>query len=177
MIPRLLAALTDGLSAKLPALRACEAHPGPVTREEIARLSKRTPAVLAACVGAAGVSEAGDGRPDADLRLAAFVLAGDRGGLPRDRAALAAVEGILEWLPRFHPGSGLISGFPQQIRAENLFSGSLDRTGVALWAVSWRQTVRLGAPGRPPATPVPKELYAAGAPLPAARDAPELLVA
>lgn len=177
MIPRLLSALTAGLSAKLPALGACEAHRGQVTGAEIARLSKRTPAVLTTCVGAAGVSEAGDGRADADLRLAAFVLAGDRSGLPRDRGALAVVEGILEWLPRFHPGAGLIAGPPEQIRAENLFSGELDRAGVALWAVSWRQTLRLGAPKRPPSTPVPKELYAAGAPLPADQDAPELLVA
>lgn len=177
MIPRLLAALTAGLSAKLPALGACEAHPGPVTATEIARFSKRTPAVLAACVGVAGVSEAGDGRADADLRMAAFVLAGDRSGLSRDRGALAVVEGILEWLPRFHPGSGLIAAPPEQIRAENLFSGALDRAGVALWAVSWRQRLRLGAPARPADTPVPEELYAAGAPLPAEPDAPERLVA
>lgn len=177
MIPRLLAALTAGLSAKLPDLRACEAHPGPVTREEIARFSRQTPAVLTACVGAAAVEEYGDGRADADLQLAAFVLAGDRAALPRDRAALAVVEGVLEWLPGFRPGGGVIAGPPRQVRAENLFSGPLDRTGIALWAVSWRQTLRLGSAARPASAPTPKELYAAGAPLPAERDAPERLVA
>ena len=175
MISRFLTALVAGLSAKLPDLAACVTHPGPLTPEEITRSSPRAPAVLSACLGAAAAAESGDGRTDADLRLASFAVARDRVGVPRDRAAAAMAEGILEWLPRFRPGGGLIAGPPEQIRAENLFSVSLDRTGAALWAVSWRQRLRLGAAARPPAAPVQKKLYAAGAPLPAAKDAPERL--
>ena len=175
MIPRFLAALTEGLSAKLPDLRACEAHRGPVTSREVARLSKRAPAVLAACLGVTAAAETGDRRVDATLRLAAFVLTADRAGLPRDRAALSVVEALLEYLPGFHPGAGLPAGAPEGLRAENLFSGPLDRTGVALWAVSWRQTLRLGGAAGDRAAPLPTQLYAAGQPLPAAPDEPERL--
>ena len=175
MISRFLAALTEGLSAKLPDLRACEAHRGPVTSREIARFSKRAPAVLAACLGVTAAAETGDRRVDATLRLGAFVLTADRAGLPKDRAALAVVEGLLEYLPGFHPGAGIPAGEPEGLRAENLFSGPLDRTGVALWAVSWRQTLRLGGAERDPSAPLPTQLYAAGQPLPAPADEPERL--
>lgn len=176
MISRFLAALTAGVSAKLPDLRACEAHRGPVTGGEIARLSKRAPAVLAACLGVAAAAETGDRRVDARLRLAAFVVTADRVGLPKDRAALSVVEGLLEYLPGFHPGAGLPAGSAEDLRAENLFSGPLDRTGVALWAVTWRQALRLGGAESDPSAALPTELYAAGRPLPAAADEAEQLL-
>ena len=176
MISRFLAALTAGVSAKLPDLRACEAHRGPVTGGEIARLSKRAPAVLAACLGVAAAAETGDRRVDARLRLAAFVVTADRVGLPKERAALAVVEGLLEYLPGFHPGAGLPAGSAEDLRAENLFSGPLDRTGVALWAVTWRQGLRLGGAEGDPSAPLPTELYAAGRPLPETADEAERLL-
>jgi glutamine cyclotransferase len=32
---------------------------------------------------------------------------------------------------------------PERLAADNLFSGQLDRKGIALWAVSWQQGVSL----------------------------------
>lgn len=176
MISRFLSALTAGVSAKLPDLRTCEAFRGPVTSAEITRLSTRMPAVLVVCLGVAAAAETGDRRVDAALRLSAFVVTGDRVGLPKEQAALAVVEGLLEYLPGFRPGAGLPAGAPEGLGAENLFSEPLDGNGVALWSVSWRQALRLGAAARDPSAALPTELYAAGRPLPAAADEAEQLL-
>ncbi len=41
------------------------------------------------------------------------------------------------------PGlNALLAGIAAGVRAANLYSGEVDKAGVALWAVTWRQAMR-----------------------------------
>nr|WP_205702106.1 hypothetical protein [Candidatus Hamiltonella defensa] len=83
------------------------------------------------------------GENEAVLRLAAFVVTGDRRQLPKDEAALAIVESLLVLIPGQRWGvTGTMDA--KGVKADNLFSGQVERQGVAMWAVTWEQSVRLG---------------------------------
>ena len=70
---------------------------------------------------------------------------------------------LLLLLPRarwgFFSAPGI--GAAEQVRAANLYSGEVDKAGVALWAVTWRQALRLEAADDGTCPPLPAELYAA----------------
>lgn len=38
--------------------------------------------------------------------------------------------------------NALLAGIAAGVRAANLYSGEVDKAGVALWAVTWRQAMR-----------------------------------
>ena len=41
-------------------------------------------------------------------------------------------------------GSDDVVEDPANIKAQNLYSGTIDKTGVAMWAITWIQKIRLG---------------------------------
>ena len=174
----------------LPDLATCEVRRGPVGRDVLSRLGKRAPAVLLSCLAVRSIEPAPGGEvritdegvvspqgsTDADLQVGAFVVTRDAPQLPRDEAALAIVEGVLQWLP-FWKRPDVKSGPPRGVRADNLFSEKLDGAGIAIWAITWSQKLRLDSDAVEPAGGlVPAELYSSGAPLPAEQDPHERLV-
>ena len=159
----LLEAIAGDLRTRLPALKTCEVHDGRWDAEEVKRWVVATPAVLVAWLGTAKAETPGVRWADCDQQLAAFVVTRDAPRLGRGEAARALVDWLLLHVPRarwgFTSGAGI--GPAEDLRAANLYSRAIDKTGVAMWMVSWRQMLRLEAAEDGTCPPLPSELYAA----------------
>lgn len=155
-----LEAVAAGIKSRLPELAACEVHDGRFDAGELARISARTPACFTACLAVSQVQDPGTEQVDAVLDLAVFVVTRSNPGLDRGRAARNIVSGLLETIPHNFWGLDAL-GSPEtgSIKAQNLYSGRLDKRGAALWAVSWKQTVRLGESIFDDEGVVPSRLY------------------
>lgn len=167
----LLDAITGDLRAQLTGLRTCEVHDGRWDADEIKRWSKRTPAMLVAWMGTAQVEMPGIRWSDCDQELAAFIMtstglragapAAGRGGaiLKRGEASRALVDWLLLYIPRARWGFTGDVGAATEIRARNLYSGTVDKRNLAVWTVTWRQKLRLEAPDSGVVLPPARELY------------------
>lgn len=126
----------------LPQLAECRKHPGRFDAAELKRISAKTPAVLVALLGILKIAEAGTGERDVDCALAAYVVTADRRGMPRDVAAVNLVDVLTDHIYDYR--FGVVCGPGEEVKAKNLYSGDIDRNGVAMWGISWKQTVRVG---------------------------------
>ncbi len=136
-------AIIDKINAELPELKAVSPHPGRFNLDELKRIATKLPAVRVALMGTPTVNILETGENEAVLRLAAFVVTGDRRQLPKDEAALAIVESLLVFIPGQRWGvKGAMDA--KGVKADNLFSGKVERQGVAMWAVTWEQSIRIG---------------------------------
>lgn len=158
-----LARFLDGvctvLKGRLPALKTCELHGGRFDVQELKRLGTHAPAIYLSAMAAPLNGELGDGRRILRMQLTAFVVAKDAPGLSRDRAALNLVEALLLMIPNNVWGLAGQCSFPQKISAQNLYSGALDKTRLALWGVSWQQGVFAGQSLWPEDGVVPSKVY------------------
>lgn len=148
----------------LPDLRECKPHAGRFDLSEIKRLSARTPGVFISVLGIVSSEEIGTGETDLELAMASYVLTADTRGLPRDVAAVNLVEALS--LRIIGSRWGISGGVHPagKVKANNLYSGDLDRIGIAMWGISWRQKVRLGENLWADEGSVPTELYVGIAP-------------
>ena len=148
----------DEIKKQLPMLKACKGHGGRFDLGELKRISGRTPAVYVAITGTGRGQAVGTGETDLPLQMAAFIITSDRKGLSRTDASLNIAEYLI----------GVISGnsFDFQgahpagpVTGKNLYNGSLDRVGIALWGITWSQTLRLGKDVFETNYPLLKKLY------------------
>lgn len=140
----LRSAMVTEIQAKIPELAdSCAAHGGRFTPGDIKRYAMKSPAVLVACLGIVSFTDDGGGSLDALAQWGAFVVTTDRAKLPRDVGALAIVEALAPVIAT-NNWSGEASDLPEGIKGDNLYSGSIDGAGVALWAITWRQKCVLG---------------------------------
>ena len=139
-------AIAAYIRSMMPNLGECRPHPGRFDLEELKRVSAKTPAVYVACLGVSGATDAGgdDAMVDAGLAMAIYVVTTDRQGLPRDVAVLNIVEALSLALVGNRFGVADV-GVPSEIKGQNLYAGNVDRIGVAMWGLSWKQSVRLKA--------------------------------
>lgn len=133
-------AIVTAVKAHLGGHVTVEAHGGRFDRLELARYSKRAPAVLIAAMSMPRVEERPRSRPQ--VQFAAFVVCRDAPSAPRDAQALTLAEALVRLVPRNQWGREDAES-PANISAENLYSGEIDKLGIAMWAVSWRQTIAL----------------------------------
>jgi hypothetical protein len=118
-----------------------QAHPGRMTIDDLKRLVVRGKSTV--CVGCLGIPRIEYTAVGIELQIhwAAYVLALDSIGLPRELAAMAIATDV---------GRHVVSNVwgredvdtPDDIRADNLYSGTLEKRAVALWAVTFRQNWR-----------------------------------
>lgn len=135
-------AIVTALTPKLGEMRTVEPHGGRFTGKELALLLGKAPCTLVACLGIQGYALAGRERRDCNLRWVAYCLANDKDGQPRDVLAMETAYRIVELLPGQHWGLEERNCKPPEldsIRAENLYTGDIDRKRIALWAVTWSQ--------------------------------------
>lgn len=136
-------AVADAVLAGVPGLKTCEPHGGRFDASELRRLAVGGPAVFVAVLGVQDlVFEHGEAK--GEVQFAAFAVAGDKAGLPRDKAVMAMADALALLVPDNRWGLDESESVPMRVRAENLFSVTVDKAGVALWAVSWRQRMALG---------------------------------
>jgi hypothetical protein len=137
--------LKEQLPPALAKALTVEAHPGEFDIAELRRLSKRTPAVCVALLGVGNVVSHG-GEKAAEALFGVYVLAaGGLKGEARDLVALSLLPSVLARIEGNRWGLEAAETIPQQIKADNLFSGTLDSLHVALWAVSFRQRITISA--------------------------------
>lgn len=132
-------AVVDTLRDRLPAPVKVDAHGGRFDGGELKRVSMHPPGVYVAVLGFEQL-----GQTDSyQLALAAYLITADRPGSDRGEEALllantlqAAVKGN-DW------GHDQAEGVPERISGRNLYGASIDRHGIAMWALSWRQRFEL----------------------------------
>lgn len=153
-----LRAISARLKATFPGIRECAPHPGRFDEAELKRVATRAPALFVSCLGCLTVTNPGTEQADASLALAVYIVTQSVPGLPRDAGARNLAEALVTLVPLERWGlSGC--GEAQAVRATNLYSGDVDKLGVALWAVSWQQTLRLGDSVFAADGTLPRELY------------------
>ena len=143
MLNDALTAITHWFADQLAVLVSdVDSHPGRFTEAELERMLLSNKAVRIAIETAPGLTINGQGIHQARLLMAAYIICGDSGGVDRHKSALEIVEHIIGLLPynRFDT-TYLRSIDPKTITAENLYSGEIDNRGIAMWGVSWEQTV------------------------------------
>ena len=142
-----LAALRTGvveaIRDTLPDLRDVTTHPGRFDLGELKRIAARSPSVRVAILSVQRGEGVGTGQVDARVQMSAFIVTTDTKNSIKDVAVLEIVEPLLTLVHR--QTWGVDRAMPAtNIAASNLYSGSVDRQGVAIWAVTWSQDVRLG---------------------------------
>lgn len=133
-------AIVDQLLTKLAPVKA-ESHGGRFTLADLQRIATGAPTVRVACLGVTGVEQSG-GSVSATARWGAFVLTKDQRQLPRDHSALLITAQILASVVENRWGLEAAE-LPTDLRGDNLYSGKLENKGVALWAVTWTQTIEI----------------------------------
>lgn len=163
--PDLLAAMPGLIAGKigamLPGLRTTEGIVGRIDLAEINRRGIASPAVLVSWYG--GKLERTSAGPQHFHRIdmSAFVITKDGLGLDRHEAAATIIQALLQHLPDHcwnEPGLGQVS----DVAAHSLITTEIQKGGVALWAVTWRQEVAFT--GVPDPEDVPLRLYVGIAP-------------
>lgn len=128
-----------------PLCRNVEAIPGPLDDETLNRIISTAPAARVAPIGVVAAEAVGNGQTDFTFQFAMYLVTKPTHSLDVGDA-LALVGGILGALPRTTWGRCDVHPVEDDtIRAETLSTADLLSKGVALWAVTWRQTVRMGA--------------------------------
>lgn len=155
----LLMSICSQIKTWLPDLKTCEPHGGRFDKNEIKRVSGRAPAVYVAVLATGRPEPVGTGEQDVPVTFAAYAVAIDKPKLSKAVAALNITELLVtriyaqQWgRPEHVFGAGPAS-------SRNLYSGVIATKGVALWAVTWRQTVRVGDDVFVTDLPMPSTLY------------------
>lgn len=130
------------IKQQLPALQACEPHGGRFSPEELKRWAVKGPAVLVALLNI-GDPWLGNG-VETPVTLVIYIIAKDTPDASRDVIALNLVQGIYQQLGGQTWSNEMFVSEPEKVRAQNLFSTELDKTGIAMWAITFTQNISLG---------------------------------
>lgn len=137
-------AIIDDFKTNLADIRDnCLPYGGKFGKDDVKRYAMKSPAVLVSCLGLVEAKADGCGSVDAVFAWGSFIITTDKQGLLRDVGALAILTAITGRIPDNKWGLADV-GYPEQVRGENLYSGEIDKVGVALWGVTWRQSMTLG---------------------------------
>ncbi len=137
----LLSAVAGGLRAGLSGLKGgVKTHGGRFSLEELKRYAQQAPGVRLALLGVERVECTSFGKVWLHARLGAFVIAAGQG---RNAQALqiSTALGVLVADNRW--GVEEWAHTPQEARCDNLYDAALDKTGIAIWAITWRQRIEL----------------------------------
>jgi hypothetical protein len=86
------------------------------------------------------LNDASEAMPQMPAAWAVFVVTRDLPQLPRDAGAIVLVE-KLQLLISGNTWGRDDTSAPRAIDARNLYSGAVDKLGVALWGISFEQTI------------------------------------
>lgn len=124
------------LRKELPEFWEVSAHPGRLDPEALEPAGEPSPSVRIALQSVQRSSATGTGEIDARVELTAFAVA-------QDAMVLTVVDTLL---PLVHRHCWGVEGAQTAIKvtAANLSSARLSRQGVAIWALTWHQDLRIG---------------------------------
>lgn len=152
------------ISALMPELEECKAHPGRFTREELEKFRVKSPSVHVA-IPALRDPVSSDGNVQCSVKTVLVLTAKNTVddadvALSRSEAALNMVAAIMGMLPTALLGKGV--GPAQDIAADNLYGSADEKQGIAMWAVHWTNIVTLTS--KVEDRVLPTELYLGFAP-------------
>lgn len=143
MINEVLSALQSHLKTPgLAGVSDIEVAPGRFDASELARQSLRPPALRLCFLGAAKSQARPNEQRRFDAAFSVFVVTEARA---RGPVGLQICEWIVEQIILW-PAAAEVwgAGIPRDLRIDALYSSEIDQRGIALHAVSWVQSVRLG---------------------------------
>lgn len=133
----------DFLSDGPDAVIQVDTHIGDFAAEELRRYCRSAPAVILAPLGFPQVLRAG-GVAIAEIMYAAYVITKYRSSAVRNDMAMQIVECIYRELPfKSSWSEEICSKTPTDIEGVNLYNGTIDKMGLSLWAVKWKQMIHL----------------------------------
>lgn len=136
-----LTSIVDGIRAALPDLKTCESHDGRFDLNELKRISTQVPAIYVAALATGSLQS--DTGTEVPVTFAAYVITRDQPKSPRDRQARLLVDALLALLNGNTWNDDNIIEAPMRVRSQNLYSAGSDRSGVAMWAVTFTHQVRI----------------------------------
>ena len=136
-------AIVVGITERLPALKTVQTHGGSITEAELKRWGAVAPAVFVSVLGLRNPNTRL--LDNVDVVFCLYVVTRDTPKAKRDVLALNLVQGLNQLLVgQRWQHEGFVS-IPHSVDSQNLFNTELDRTGLSLWAITFAQTVELGA--------------------------------
>jgi hypothetical protein len=144
MIIDVLNAIKTAINSALPELRRCEVHGGRFDLAELKRVATQTPAVFVSLLGTTELSASGTSEKDIELNIAIYIVTSDKVQLSRSVSIINLAQAIMMLVDMNQWQVTGKRGTPKDISSQNLYSGDIDRNGIAMWAISFKQKVRLG---------------------------------
>ncbi len=135
-------AIAASIKGVLPALKTCEVHPGRFDEKELRRVAAKAPAVFVALLSAGGLEGI---EVQANTQWAAFVVTRDSVNGSRAQQAIGITQAIACHLHDNDLGLSDAISDCENISARNLYSASIDKTGTAMWVVTWQQALHIGS--------------------------------
>lgn len=140
----LRSAIVADLEASIQDAHEVKPYGGRLNLGEIKRLTTRPKTILVAIVNGGGSDPLPDNQLRVEMLLTAFILAEDERGADRDMVALSLAEQVIARVALW-PWAGIAKARrPEDVKFESLYSGDIDRRGVALLAVTWKQSLPIG---------------------------------
>lgn len=152
------------IKERLPDLRACEPFSGRFTADSLKRFSTHVPAVLVSVLRTRDITQTDDETLSATLVLSAFIVAKDSAGLKRNVAALNIGETLLTLTTNNNWG-GKGVGIPRGVNLFNLYDENARNNALAIYSVSWNQSIQLGVSTLNEDGTLPTALYISSPPL------------
>lgn len=131
-------AIQSTLSTNINKLAKVYTHGGRFDVDELKRWALQAPCAIVSALAVRDL-HIESGQPVADLYWGCFIVTKDQVNSPRDVEALLILELALSTISPLQRFGVTEAHAPHDIRADNLFAGKLDQSGVAIWAITWRQ--------------------------------------
>ncbi len=146
LMPDLAERAAAAIRAAAPELATVQTRAGALAAAELKDLGARAPAVVVSWLEARPARERAGPAPSFDLGMAAYVLAKDALGLPRETVAAAIAARIMALVPSRTWGRAE-AGEAHTVRLQSLATQAVRNQGVALWAVTWLQPITFADEG------------------------------
>ncbi len=140
-----LSEIVKFFKTRMPNVATIETHGGRFDLAEIKRLSRKLPAVFISILQVNDMTEVETGEFDVELTIGVFIITSDQPKLPRQIAAISLIEELVLIIADNQWGMDRVGVHPANLpNAKNLFSKEVDKTGIAIWAISFKQKLRIG---------------------------------
>ena len=164
--------IVNSIHNQFPELKTCVSLPGYLETTDLTVIHANTPGVFVASVGSGGVTPIETGETDITLHMVAYLLVVNADSIQREEMAQQLLTGLLghigvgaqRWgLANAHPAMavesedvhGLTNDFQPHVkdwrlstailaRAADLYGATDPISNLALWAITWEQTLRTG---------------------------------
>jgi hypothetical protein len=130
-------AASFGPDGTTPVFRAVQTHGGKFNSDELKRLASKAPAALVALMGGPITREGGT-QAVGKTALVVFILTRGDSETKRDADALVLSEAVVGLMVK-NDWDYADAQAPMEMAMANLYSGVIDRIGMALWSVGWSQ--------------------------------------